>query len=371
MMELLHQRDPQIPLQTACRALGLSRATVYRRARPPLRRATVPCASPRRLSEPERTAVLEVLHSERFADQPPAEVYATLLEEGVFLASARTMYRLLSEAGETQERRLQRAPRSFAKPSLSATAPNQVWTWDITKLPTFTAGVFLSLYVILDLWSRYIVAWMIAERENSALAKQMFAEAIMRHGIAPHELIVHMDRGAPMTSTGFADLLSVLGVERSYSRPRISNDNPFSESQFKTLKYQPDYPGAFQGTHDARAWGRDYFQWYNESHHHHGIALYTPATLFRGEVDQVAARRQQALDTAYTQHPERFVRGRPRAQRPPHCVSINPVTEAPRVTAADVLDAPDPSQLFPAPVAQAPAPLLIHTPGATEGAFAT
>jgi putative transposase len=370
-METLQQRDPEIPLGPACRALGLSRATVYRRARPPVRRATVPRPSPRRLSEPERAKVLNVLHSERFADQPPAEVYATLLEEGVFLASTRTMYRLLAQGGESQERRLQRAPRSFVKPSLSATAPNQVWTWDISKLPTFTPGVFLNLYVILDLWSRYVVGWMVAERENSALAKQLFAEAIMRYGIAPNELIVHMDRGAPMTSTGFADLLSVLGVDRSFSRPRISNDNPFSESQFKTLKYQPDYPGAFHGPHDARDWGRDYFHWYNEFHHHHGIALYTPATLFRGEVDQVAARRPQALDTAYTQHPERFVRGRPRAQRPPHCVSINPVTEAPSVTAADVLTAPDPSQLFPAPIARAPAPLLIHTPGATPGVFAT
>jgi transposase InsO family protein len=197
------------------------------------------------LSEPEREAILEVLHSERFVDQPPAEVYATLLEEGVFLASPRTMYRVLAAAKETKERRPQRAPRSFATPRLAASAPNQVWTWDISKLPTFTAGVFLNLYVVLDLWSRYVVAWMIAERENSALAKQLFAEAISRSGIEPDQLIVHMDRGAPMTSIGFAELLSVLGVERSHSRPRVSNDNAFSESQFKTLKYQPDYPGAF------------------------------------------------------------------------------------------------------------------------------
>ena len=248
-MELLQQRDPHVPLSVACAALGLPRSTLYRQRRPKPARALRPRPSPaRRLSDPERAAILEVLHSERFLDQPPAEVYATLLEEGVFLASPRTMYRVLAAAKETKERRAQRAPRSFPTPRVAASAPNQVWTWDISKLPTFTAGVFLSLYVILDLWSRYVVAWMIAERENSALAKQLFAEAISRSGIQPDKLLVHMDRGAPMTSHGFAELLSVLGVERSYSRPRVSNDNPFSESQFKTLKYQPDYPGAFEGT---------------------------------------------------------------------------------------------------------------------------
>lgn len=365
-MELLQQRDPAIPFRTACKALALNRATAYRRLRPPCQRsAHVRPSSPRRLSELERDAILEVLHSERFADQPPAEIYAALLEEGTYLASPRSMYRILASRSESKERRAQRAPRSAPTPSLVAMAPNDVWTWDITKLPTFEAGRFLSLYVILDLWSRYVVAWMVAERENSALAKQLFAEAILRYGIEPGQLIVHQDRGAPMTSLGFADLLAVLGVERSYSRPRVSNDNPFSEAQFKTLKYQPDYPGLFRGTHDARTWASDYFPWYNTAHHHHGLALYTPETLFFGRVDAVAAQRQRALDAAYALHPERFVRGRPIAARPRACVSINPVVpDAPRITAADLLRAEDPAALFSCPDRRS-APPIVELPGAS------
>jgi len=298
-MELLQQRDPMIPLRTACRALDLPRATVYRQLRPkaqsePKRRPP----SPRRLAEAERQKVLEVLHSERFCDQPPREVYAELLEEGKYLASVRTMYRILAEQSEVRERRNQRAPRRFPVPSLSATAPNQVWTWDISKLATFQSGVFLNLYVILDLWSRYVVAYMIAERENSALAKQLFAEAITRYDVDADTLTVHMDRGAPMTSLGFADLLGALRVERSYSRPRVSNDNPYSESLFKTVKYQPDYPGRFRSPREARAWAGEFFPWYNTSHHHEGLALYTPETLFFGRVEEVAAIRQRALDAA-------------------------------------------------------------------------
>jgi transposase InsO family protein len=334
----------------ACAAIGVPRSTVYRRSRPKPARSVRARPSPaRRLGEAERAAILDLLHSERFVDQPPAEVYAALLDEGVFLASPRTMYRVLADAKETKERRAQRAPRSLPMPRLTASAPDEVWTWDISKLPTFTPGVFLSLYVILDLWSRYVVAWMVAERENSALAKQMFAEAISRSNIEPDRLTVHMDRGAPMTSLGFAELLSALRVERSYSRPRVSNDNPFSESQFKTLKYQPDYPGAFQGAHDARQWGRDYFEWYNTAHHHHGLALHTPATLYLGHLEEALAQRQRVLDAAYARHPERFIRGRPIAKRPPQCVSINPVPpEMPSITATQVLEAEDPFALVPA-----------------------
>jgi putative transposase len=276
------------------------------------------------------------------------------------------MYRILAERRESRERRPQRAPRSFPKPSLQATAPNQVWTWDITKLPTFTAGIFLSLYVILDLWSRYVVAWMVAQRENSALAKQLFAEAITRYEIAPRRLLVHMDRGAPMTSAGFADLLSVLGVDQSFSRPRVSNDNPFSEAHFKTLKYQPDYPGAFHGARDARSWAAHFFTWYNTAHHHHGIALYTPETLFLGRLEEVAARRQAALDVACEAHPERFVHGPPNAPMPPAVVAINPATsDYQPLSAETLLAALDPHLLFPPqspPVLEATA--IIATPGA-------
>jgi len=308
--------------------------------------------------------VLDLLHSDRFADQPPREVYAELLEEGTYVASVRTMYRLLAERGESRERRNQRAPRHFPVPSLAATAPNQVWTWDISKLPTFESGVFLNLYVILDLWSRYVVAWMIAQRENSALAKQLFAAAITRYGVNPGTLTVHMDRGAPMTSLGFAELLGTLGVERSYSRPRVSNDNPHSESLYKTAKSQPDYPGCFHGPRDARAWAADFFDWYNTSHHHEGIALYTPETLFCGRVEEVAAIRQAALDAGYDRHPERFVRGRPVAKRPPAVAAINPAPPGATAPASEILIAPDPLELFPQKSIPEPTSVAV-LPGAT------
>ena len=237
----------------ACSAVGLSRATAYRRlgtARGPSSRPRRP--SPRRLSDAERANVLELLDSERFIDQSPREVYATLLDEGTFVCSARTMYRVLRERGELQDRREHKQRVHHPIPRIEARAPNQVWTWDITKLATYVRGVFLNLYVVLDLFSRYAVAWMVAERENSALAKQLFAESVERYRIEPGRLIVHQDRGAPMTAHGFADLLSELGVDRSYSRPRVCNDNPFSESQFHTLKYQPDYPGRFRDARHAR-----------------------------------------------------------------------------------------------------------------------
>jgi putative transposase len=347
-MDLLQQRDPIVPLRTACRALDIPRSTVYRRLNPRPRPAPKPRRpSPRRLADTERQRVLELLHSERFADQPPREAYAELLEEGTYVASIRTMYRLLAEQGESRERRNQRAPRHFPVPSVAATAPNQVWTWDISKLPTLQAGIFLNLYVILDLWSRYVVAWMIAERENSALAKQLFAEAITRYGVDPDVLTVHMDRGAPMTSLGFAELLGALRVERSYSRPRVSNDNPHSESLFKTAKYQPDYPARFHGPRDARAWATDFFDWYNVCHHHEGIALYTPETLFLGRVEEVAAVRQRALDAAYQKNPERFVRGRPIAKRPPAIAAINPAPPEATVPASELVVAQDPQALFP------------------------
>jgi len=324
--------------------------------------------NPRRLTEEERKAVMEVVHSELYMDQPPTEIYADLLEQGKYLASVRTMYRVLAEAKENKERRNQRKPRSYAAPCLTATAPNQVWTWDITKLATFVAGIFLNLYVVLDLFSRYVVGWMLAERENSALAKQLFAEAISRYGIEPGRLVVHNDRGAPMTSIGFAELLGELGVDRSLSRPRVSNDNPFSESGFKTLKYQPDYPGRFVGTRDCRPWMHDFFHWYNNEHHHLGLKTFTPATVYFGKVENVAATRQSALNAAFRAHPERFINGPPTVHRPPTEVSINPATaDQPVVTVKDILRAPDGSELLTSMSRPAkPTPAIIDLPGAAE-----
>ena len=340
MSALIAERDPLIPLQQACAALGMPRATLYRHLKPKAQKQHAPrCCNARRLSEAERHAVLDVLHEPRFADQPPAQVYAKLLDEGRYLCSVRTMHRLLAHAGESGERRVQRPKIYHAVPRLVADAPNVVWTWDITKLATWSRGVFLSLYVVLDLYSRYVVAWMVAGRENSALAKQLLAQAISCHGIEPGRLHVHQDRGAPMTAHGFLDLLHELGVDPSHSRPRVSNDNAFSESQFKTLKYQPDFPGRFRDAQHARAWCAEFFDWYNYHHQHSGLALFRPADVFHHRIEELIALRQAGLDAAYAQHPERFVHGPPKAARPPAVVAINPLElQMPLSTASQLLE---------------------------------
>jgi len=317
--------DPLVPIAVACAAVGISRATLYRRTQPtppPTVRARAP--SPRRLSEAERATLVDVLHTPEFADQTPAEVYATLLSRGVYLASVRTMYRLLAALGETKERRAQRSPGPHAKPSLTATAPNQVWTWDITKLATNQAGIFLHAYVIIDLFSRYVVGWLLAAKESKHLAAQLFAESIARHGVEPG-LTVHSDRGSAMKSDTLAQLLASLGVHSSFSRPHVSDDNAFSEAQFKTLKYQPDYPGKFDSELHARGWLQPFFGWHNDEHHHSGLAFFTPAEVFFGRVEEVRAVRQVALDAAFAAHPERFQHGAPVVPLPPSEVHINPL----------------------------------------------
>jgi putative transposase len=342
-MELLRTRDVEIPLRTACEVLGMPRATARRHLAPrrhgPRRRRPT---SHRKLEQAEEQAVLATLHSERFQDQAPRQVYAELLDEGTYLASPSTMYRILAAHGESSERRNQRESRSHAVPRLEATRPNQVWTWDISKLATHVPGVFLNLYLVLDLFSRYPVAWMIAERENSALSKQLFAEAITRYELEPGSITVHNDRGAPMTASGFVDMLAQLGVERSKSRPRVSNDNPFSESCFKTIKYQPDYPGRFRDVAHARRWFIEFFDWYANRHRHSGLALFTPADVFFGRVAELACNRQRALDAGYAAHAERFVRGRPTVRLPPAKVAINPIDPgAATQSVADALSAPE------------------------------
>lgn len=326
-MAIVEERDDDVPLDAACEALGVSRASLYRSRNPrsPTTTERVRTPSPRRLDDSEREALLDTLHQPEFADQPPTEVYAALLGRGIYLASIRTMYRVLADVGETQERRNQRLPGVHVKPSLTATAPNQVWTWDITKLATQQKGVFLMAYVIIDLFSRYIVGWMLATKECQHLAAQLFAETIARHGVEPG-LQVHADRGSAMKSETLAQLLASLGVSRSFSRPRVSNDNAFSEAQFKTLKYQPDYPERFHGVLDGRAYFQGFVGWHNDEHHHSGLALFTPADVFYGRVEAERATRQAALDAAYARHPERFPHGAPRVPMPPTEVHINPLT---------------------------------------------
>ena len=279
---------------------------------------------PRRLEDAERASVIALLHSERFADQPPSEIVAALLSEGRYICSVRTMYRILASLGECQERRQQRNHARYEAPFVRATAPNEVWVWDITGLPSMGKGRPFYLYAVMDLYSRFIVAWQVAHAQNGDLAERLFVDACTTYDIAPMSLCVHSDRGAPMTSYRLTQMFEQLGVAPSYSRPRVSDDNPHIESQFKTLKYQPDFPSHFQSFAAAATWCEEYYRWYNYEHHHAGIAYFTPANVFFGEVPTVSAVRQAALDTAYEAHPERFVQGRPCVPKPPSFIEINP-----------------------------------------------
>ncbi len=332
MNVVLNERPERLPLVDACQALNLNRSSVYARQRgsdsaEPARRSRQHSPQPRALSAEERQYVLDTLHSDPFYDQPPAEVYAQLLEQGTYLCSVSTMHRLLRAANEHGDRRAQRPAQHHAIPRLLAYRPNEVWTWDITKLATERSGQYLSLYVVLDLYSRFVVAWMISCKENSALAQQLMQEAMARYAIAIDQLTIHQDRGTPMTAHAYLDLMGELGATCSHSRPRVSNDNPFSESQFKTQKYQPDYPGRFADIAQARAWCEVYFQWYNFSHHHSGLRGFTPEQVFTERYHEVAQDKQCALDAQYDQHPERFVQGRPIVALPPKSVAINPISE--------------------------------------------
>lgn len=325
MNQLLLAARKEVPLTAACQALGLSRATLYRHGRPkPEPKPRQKRRSPRQLSEEERQQVVEVLHQPQFVDQPPGEIVAKLLSEGVYLASVRTFYRILASLGENSERRALRTHPATQKPSVTATAPDQVWTWDITKLAGPVAGVFYFAYVIIDLYSRYVVGWLLAEKENAQLATQLIRDTIQLRGVEASQLVIHSDRGSPMTSGSMAQLCAKMGVTQSFSRPRVSNDNPFSESQFKTMKYQPDYPERFGSPMHSRGWLEEFFDWHNNGHHHAGLSMFTPGDVYEGRVLEIARRRQTALDAAYAAHPERFVKGPPVVRLPPESVSINP-----------------------------------------------
>jgi putative transposase len=309
----------------ACGALGLPRASYYRHRGPKGTGGAKPDRRlpPRTLAEQERKQVLDVLHSEPYIDKSPAEVHAALLDQGRYLCSVRTMYRILEDASEVRERRDQLRHPQYQKPELLATAPNQVWSWDITKLLGPAKWTYFYLYVILDIYSRYVVGWMLACQESTDLAKRLIRETIEKQGVDPDQLVLHSDRGPAMKSHGVAQLLATLGVTKSHSRPHVSNDNPFSESQFKTLKYRPDFPDRFGSQEHGHQFCRGFFQWYNYEHYHSGIGMLTPATLHYGLADDVRHNRQQALDQAYAKHPERFVHGPPSTLKVPEQVWIN------------------------------------------------
>ncbi len=307
----------------ACNALDIARPTYYRRLDTREENATSRPAPPRTLSANERQEVLEVLHSERFVDQAPAEVYATLLDEGVYHCSVRTMYGVLEDAGEVRERRDQARHPHYQAPELLATAPNQVWSWDITKLLGPVKWTYFYLYVILDIFSRYVVGWMIAPHESSALAKRLITETCEKQNVQPGQLTIHADRGASMKSKPVALMLADLGVTKTHSRPHVSDDNPYSESQFKTLKYRPNFPDRFGSIQDARAFCQGFFAWYNYEHHHTGIGLLTPEMVHYGKAKAVINQRRIVLASAFEAHPERFVSGLPTPTPLPEAAWIN------------------------------------------------
>ncbi len=323
-MNAVRETGAGIALRPLCDAVGVARASVYRRRQP---KAAPPQARPRpqrALSVIERDAVAAVLVDDRFVDRSPVNAYHTLLDEGVRHCSPRTMYRILQERRQVRERRAQRTHPEYVRPELMASAPNEVWSWDISRLRTNVSWKYLYLYVILDIFSRFVVGWMIAEHENAALAKNLIEETIDRHDVAPGTLVLHADRGTQMTSKTLAQLMADLDVGRSFSRPQVSNDNPFSESQFRTTKYEPSFPGRFAGMDDALAWGRGFFPWYNHEHRHSGIAYLTPANVHQRQSEQVLMARHEVMLKAWAAHPERFVHGRPKLATAPTAAYINP-----------------------------------------------
>ena len=325
MIASVEQLTESVSLRKACQVLAVPRSGFYRQRQvpePPV--VPAPVVSPRALQPTEKAEVRQVLNSERFADQAPREVYASLIDEGKYLCSWRTMYRILGENQEVRERRNQLHHPQYTKPELLATQPNQLWSWDITKLLGPTKWTYYYLYNILDVFSRYSVGWLIAERESTSLAEELIAATCIRQGIQPGQLTLHADRGSSMSSKPVALLMADLGVTKTHSRPHVSNDNPFSEAQFKTLKYRPDYPERFGCQADARTWSGAFFRWYNYEHHHSAIGLLTPADVHFGRAQTVLDQRQQVLQTAYLKNPERFVKGPSIPAPVPTAVWINP-----------------------------------------------
>jgi len=323
----VQQCVPTLSVSSVCLALELPRASFYRHSKPRL--VGPRKKSSRALDAVERIAVLSELNSERFCDLAPAQVYATLLDEGTYLCSERTMYRVLSDNAQVKERRDHARRPEYAAPQLLARRPKELWSWDITKLLGPVKWSYFHLYVILDVFSRYIVGWMVAPNESAALAQKLIAESCEREGIKPGQLTLHADRGTSMRSKPVELLLADLGVAKTHSRPQVSNDNPFSEAQFRTLKYRPDFPERFASIQHAREHCVDFFAWYNDEHRHSGLALMTPRDVHEGKINERLAKRKAVLDAAFAATPERFVRGNPRPAQPPAIVWINPPKQSP------------------------------------------
>jgi putative transposase len=322
-MEELALLIPIVGIVAACVALCVSRASYYRAQKPKAQPKPRP-KPPRALGDDERARVLALLDSEPFMDLAPAQVYAKLLEDGEYVCSTRTMYRVLADADQVRERRAQRRHPEYAKPQLVATAPNQVWSWDTTKLPGPTKGTYFTLYVILDIFSRYIVGWQVAARESATVAQELIKACCKQQGVVRDQLTIHANRGSPMVAKSTALLYVDLGIAKSHSRPHTSNDNPYSESNFRTMKYRPEMPEQLGSLEHARQVVSALVDWYNDDHYHVGLALLHPVDVHYGRTDAIVAARQVVLDQAHRQHPERFVRGRPVQKQPPATAWINP-----------------------------------------------
>ncbi len=321
-MKLVQERPRILSVAEACEAVDLPRATYYYAIRK-VETRTGGWRSPRRLSDDERTHVLEVLSSKRFCNMAPREVWAALVDEGIYLCSVRTMYRILKENKAVRERRDHLRHPEYVKPELLAIAPNMVWSWDITKLKGPRKWSYFYLYVIMDIFSRKTVGWMIADHESATLASKLIDQTCQREGIFRDQLTLHADRDPSMRSKTVAFFLADMGITKTHSRPYTSNDNPYSESQFRTLKYRPDFPKRFGSIQDARAFCLDFFNWYNNEHHHRGIGLLTPHQLHSGQAEDISRQRQNVLSDFYNQHPERFVRGNPVPPKVPKAAWIN------------------------------------------------
>ena len=329
--EAIGQLTPIVGTTAALATVGAGRATWYRHhrqspARPRPERVATP--QPRALTPVERKEIKATLESNEFVDEAPATVYAKLLDQGTYLASVSTMYRVLHEHDEVRERRRQATHPAHKKPELIATKANSVWSWDITKLHGPEKWTYYYLYVILDIYSRYAVGWMLARAERAELSKRLINATIVKQGVTKDQLTIHSDRGSPMIAKGVAHLLADLGVTKSLSRPHVSNDNPFSESQFRTFKYRPDFPDRFGSFEDAHAHCARFFTWYNDDHRHSGIGLHTPADVHYGRAEAIREQRGVVLLDAYAKHPERFVRKIPTPPVLPVVAWINQPEEA-------------------------------------------
>jgi putative transposase len=341
---MITEHRESLGTRALCEALGEPRSSWYRAASAVRNETDARGRAPshRKLLEDEERHIHAILNSDRFVDLAPAEVFAILLDEGTYYCSERTMYRILGRYGETTERR-QHPSRTYARPELLATGPNQVWSWDITKLRSAQKWKYYYLYKMMDIFSRYVVGWLLAHEESAELAEDLIVASCQKQAIEPDQLTLHADGGPSMTAKTVKQLLVDLRVQESHSRPYISNDNPFSESAFKTLKYRPDFPGRFSSIEEARAYCQSFFSWYNTEHRHAGIVMLTPEVVHYGREQSILAERQRVLDEAFARHPERFVAGRPNVPTLPTAVYINPPTlprsaDTPLVTLATPAD---------------------------------